>query len=143
MFRNKEVVVIGGGNTVVEEALFLTNFASHVTVVHRRDSFRAERILQDRLFKNSKISVVWDSALVEITGTSDPRKVTGVTLKNVKTGTVSAKPADGVFIAIGSFARYRTDPRPAEDEAVRLHRDGAEFDRDVDAGRLRGRGRDG
>jgi thioredoxin reductase (NADPH) len=100
-YRNKEVTVVGGGNTAVEEALFLTNFASHVTVVHRRDRFRAERILQDRLFKNSKISVVWDSALVEITGTSDPRKVTGVTLKNVKTGAVSVKPADGIFIAIG------------------------------------------
>jgi thioredoxin reductase (NADPH) len=100
-YRNKEVVVVGGGNTAVEEALFLTKFASHVTIVHRRASFRAERILQDRLFKNSKISVVWDSALEEITGTSDPVKVTGVMLKNVKTGAVSAKPADGVFIAIG------------------------------------------
>ncbi|MDQ2954087.1 MAG: thioredoxin-disulfide reductase [Pseudomonadota bacterium] len=100
-YRNKEVVVVGGGNTALEEALFLTNFASHVTVVHRRDRFRAERILQDRLFKNSKVSVVWDSALAEITGPSNPLKVTGVTLKNVKTGVVTANPADGVFVAIG------------------------------------------
>ena len=100
-YRNKQVVVVGGGNTAVEEALFLTNFASHVTVVHRRDSFRAERILQERLFKNSKISVVWDSTVEEISGASDPLKVTGVTLKNIKNGVVSSLLADGVFVAIG------------------------------------------
>jgi len=81
--------------------MFLTNFASHVTLVHRRDHFRAERILQDRLFKNPKIRVVWDSAIDEIRGTENPSKVTHVRLKNVKTGTVSELPADGVFIAIG------------------------------------------
>src|ERR1700736_5089343 len=85
-YRGKTVFVIGGGNTAVEEALFLTNFASHVTVVHRRDSFRAERILQERLFKNPKISVVWDSAIDEICGSENPNKVTHVRLKNVKTG---------------------------------------------------------
>lgn len=100
-YRNKKVVVIGGGNSAVEEALFLTNFASGVTVVHRRDSFRAERIMQDRLFNNPKISVVWDSTLEEVTGTENPRKVTGVRLRNVKTGAVSTLAADGVFIAIG------------------------------------------
>ncbi len=100
-YKNKDVVVVGGGNTAVEEALFLTNFASHVTVVHRRDAFRAERILQDRLFKHPKISVVWDAAVEEIVGTSEPRKVTGVRLKNLKTGAVSEKAPDGVFIAIG------------------------------------------
>src|SRR5258705_10212281 len=100
-YRGKEVVVVGGGNTAVEEAMFLTNFASHVTLVHRRDHFRAERILQDRLFKNPKIRVVWDSAIDEIRGTENPSKVTHVRLKNVKTGTVSELPADGVFIAIG------------------------------------------
>lgn len=100
-YRNKSVVVVGGGNSAIEEALFLTNFASQVTVVHRRDAFRAERILQDRLFKNPKVSVVWDSTLEEITGTEDPRKVTGVRLRNVKTGAVSTFAADGVFIAIG------------------------------------------
>jgi thioredoxin reductase (NADPH) len=93
--------VIGGGNTAVEEAMFLTNFASKVTVVHRRDHFRAERILQDRLFKNPKISVIWDSAIDEIKGEENPSKVTGVRLKNVKTGTLTDLPADGVFIAIG------------------------------------------
>ena len=99
--RGKEVVVVGGGNTAVEEALFLTNFASHVTIVHRRDHFRAERILQDRLFKNWKIKVVWDSAIDEICGTENPAKVTHVRLKNVKSGTLSEVAADGVFIAIG------------------------------------------
>ena len=100
-FRDKEVAVIGGGNTAVEEALFLTNFASKVTVVHRRDSFRAEKILQDRLFKNPKISVIWDSALEDVIGSENPLKVKGVILRNIKTGTLTEKIADGVFIAIG------------------------------------------
>ncbi|MBN8955318.1 MAG: thioredoxin-disulfide reductase [Rhizobiales bacterium] len=100
-YRGKEVVLIGGGNTAVEEALFLTNFASRVTVVHRRDHFRAERILQDRLFKNPKIEVVWDSVLEEIKGSADPMKVTHVRLKNLKTGAVTERATDGVFIAIG------------------------------------------
>jgi len=100
-YRGKNVVVVGGGNTAVEEALFLTNFAAKVTVVHRRDHFRAERILQDRLFKHPKIDVVWDSVLDEICGDKEPVKVTSVKLKNVKTGAVTEIPADGVFIAIG------------------------------------------
>jgi len=100
-YRGKEVLVIGGGNTAVEEALFLTNFASKVTVVHRRDAFRAERILQERLFKNPKIDVIWDSVIEDIGGTEDPLKVTAVTVKNVKTGALAEIPADGVFIAIG------------------------------------------
>ena len=100
-YRGKEVVVVGGGNTAVEEALFLTNFATKVTVVHRRASFRAERILQDRLFKNPKIKVIWDSAIEDITGDENPRKVTGVKLRNVKTGAISTLATDGVFIAIG------------------------------------------
>ncbi len=100
-YKNKEVFVIGGGNTAVEEALFLTNFASKVTVVHRRDHFRAERILQDRLFKHPKIEVVWDSVLHDVTGDESPLKVRRVALKNLKTGVVSEHNADGVFIAIG------------------------------------------
>jgi thioredoxin reductase (NADPH) len=100
-YKNKEVVVIGGGNTAVEEALFLTNFAKKVTVVHRRDSFRAERILQNRLNKNPKIAVLWDSVLEAVLGSDNPRKVTGVALRNIKTGEVAEKPVDGVFIAIG------------------------------------------
>jgi thioredoxin reductase (NADPH) len=100
-YRGKEVVVIGGGNTAVEEALFLTNFASSVTVVHRRDSFRAEKILQDRLFKNPKISVIWDTVLEEVAGEENPLKVKGVILRNVKTGAFTERTADGVFIAIG------------------------------------------
>jgi thioredoxin reductase (NADPH) len=100
-YKGKHVIVVGGGNTAVEEALFLTNFASKVTIVHRRDSFRAERIMQDRLFKNPKIEVVWNSVLEEVAGASDPKKVTGVKLRNVVTGDVSALEADGVFVAIG------------------------------------------
>jgi thioredoxin reductase (NADPH) len=100
-YRDKEVVVVGGGNTAVEEALFLTNFASRVTIVHRRDHFRAERILQERLFKHPKIKVVWDNVVDEICGDRAPAKVTHVRLKNVKTGTHTQVAADGVFIAIG------------------------------------------
>lgn len=102
-FKGKRVVVIGGGNTAVEEALFLTNFADKVTLVHRRDSFRAERIMQDRLFKNPKIEVVWNAVLKEVLGADDPRKVTGVRLRNVTTGETSTVDADGVFVAIGHF----------------------------------------
>jgi thioredoxin reductase (NADPH) len=100
-YRGKDVVVVGGGNTAVEEALFLTNFASKVTVVHRRDEFRAERILQDRLFAHPKIETIWDSALEEVLGQENPLGVTGVRLKNLKTGAVSELACDGVFIAIG------------------------------------------
>ncbi|MGX7745636.1 thioredoxin-disulfide reductase [Rhodopseudomonas parapalustris] len=100
-YRGKDVVVVGGGNTAVEEALFLTNFAASVTIVHRRDHFRAERILQDRLFKHPKIKVIWDVAVDEICGADNPTKVTHVRLKNVKSGTTSEVKADGVFIAIG------------------------------------------
>jgi thioredoxin reductase (NADPH) len=100
-YRNKEVIVIGGGNTAVEEALFLTNFASKVTVVHRRDAFRAERILQDRLFKHPKIEVIWDTVLDDVLGAENPLKVNRARLKNVKTGAVTERAVDGVFIAIG------------------------------------------
>jgi len=100
-YRGKEVVVVGGGNTAVEEAIFLTNFASKVIVVHRRDGFRAERIMQDRLFKNPKIEVVWDTVIDEVTGSIDPKSVTGVRLKNIKTGAVTERRIDGVFVAIG------------------------------------------
>jgi thioredoxin reductase (NADPH) len=100
-YRGKQVVVVGGGNTAVEEAMFLTNFASQVTVVHRRDHFRAERILQDRLFKNPKIKVVWNSVIDEICGGRNPAKVTHVRLKNLKTNSLTELAAEGVFIAIG------------------------------------------
>ena len=100
-YRGKEVIVVGGGNTAVEESLFLTNFASHVTLVHRRDGLRAEKILQDRLFKNPKIDVVWNTVLDDIVGADDPPKVTAVRLKNVRTGALEERPIDGVFVAIG------------------------------------------
>ncbi len=100
-YRGLEVVVIGGGNTAVEEALFLTNFASKVTLVHRRDELRAEKILQDRLFKHPKIETVWHHVLDEVVGEDDPLGVTGVKLRHVDTGAVTELPAKGVFIAIG------------------------------------------
>src|ERR1700730_11420144 len=100
-YKGKDVVVVGGGNTAVEEAIFLTNFAKRVTVVHRRDHFRAEKILQERLLKQPEIHVIWDRAVDEIVGKNDPKSVTGVRLKNVKTGKTSEIAADGVFIAIG------------------------------------------
>ncbi|MCA8927799.1 MAG: thioredoxin-disulfide reductase [Alphaproteobacteria bacterium] len=100
-FRGKEVLVVGGGNTAVEEALYLTNHASKVILVHRRDTLRAEKILQERLFRNPKIEMVWDSALDEVLGDENPPGVTGVRLKNVKTGETVERAVDGVFIAIG------------------------------------------
>ena len=100
-FRGKRVFVIGGGNTAVEEALFLTNFAEKVTVVHRRDSFRAERILQERLFANPKVEVIWNHTVAAIEGRDAPPAVTHVRLRDVTTGQVSEHPADGVFVAIG------------------------------------------
>jgi thioredoxin reductase (NADPH) len=100
-YRGREVVVVGGGNTAVEEALFLTNFACKVTVVHRRDEFRAERILQERLFANPKIEVIWNSAVDEVKGSSDPLGVTGVVLKDLNTGATREVACDGLFVAIG------------------------------------------
>ncbi len=100
-YRGKEVMVIGGGNTAVEEALFLTNFASKVTIVHRREGFRAERILQDRLFKHPKVEVVWNAVLDEVEGETQPLKVTAVKLRDTVTGEVTRRTVDGVFIAIG------------------------------------------
>jgi len=100
-YKGKDVLVIGGGNTAVEEALFLTNFARRVTIVHRRDSFRAERILQERLFTNPKIKVIWNSVLEEVLGTDNPRGVSAVRLRNVHSGVATEQETDGVFIAIG------------------------------------------
>ncbi len=100
-FRGKEVVVVGGGNSAVEEAIYLAGLASKVTLVHRRDSLRAEKIAQDRLFANPKVAVVWDSVVDEIVGDDNPPGVTGVRLKNVKTGDMSHLSCDGVFMAIG------------------------------------------
>ncbi|MFT3687922.1 thioredoxin-disulfide reductase [Paenirhodobacter sp.] len=101
-YRGKEVVVVGGGNTAVEEALFLTNFAAKVTVVHRREGFRAEKILQDRLFKNPKIEVVWNHTVEEILGETQPHlSVTGIRLRSTATGEETTLPCDGVFVAIG------------------------------------------
>lgn len=100
-YRNKPVAVIGGGNTAVEEALYLTNFASKVTLVHRRDSLRCERILEDRLLRNPKVEVLWDHEIVEVEGTTAPLGVTGLNLRNTKTGETTDLAVDGVFIAIG------------------------------------------
>jgi len=100
-YRGKEIVVVGGGNTAVEEALFLTNFASKVTLVHRRDSLRAEKIMQGRLFKNPKIEVVWNHTVEEVLGATDPPGVTGVRIKDVNTGAAREIPCAGFFVAIG------------------------------------------
>ena len=100
-YRGQEIVVVGGGNTAVEEALFLTNFASKVTLVHRRDELRSEKILQDRLFKNPKIEPLWFHEVDEVFGTAMPLGVEGVRVKNTQTGEISEIPAKGVFIAIG------------------------------------------
>ena len=100
-YRNKRVLVVGGGNTAVEEALFLTNFASEVIVVHRRNEFKAERILQNRLFAHPKIKVMWDTTLADVLGTDNPKGVTHARLKNVKTGASEDLAVDGIFIAIG------------------------------------------
>jgi thioredoxin reductase (NADPH) len=100
-YRGKDVVVVGGGNTAVEEALFLTSFASKVTVVHRRDEFRAERILQERLFANPKVEVIWNSAVEEVKGGENPLGVTGVVIRDVQTGALREVACDGFFVAIG------------------------------------------
>ena len=100
-YRGQEIVVVGGGNTAVEEALFLTNFASKVTLVHRRNELRAEKILQDRLFKHPKIETIWFNELVEVTGTDAPLGVEAARIKNVKTGKIIEIACKGIFIAIG------------------------------------------
>jgi thioredoxin reductase (NADPH) len=101
-FKNKKVLVVGGGNTAVEEALYLTNYASHVTLIHRRNTLRAEKIMQDRLFANPKVSVIWDHQLEEVLGLLDPYKVvTGARIKNVHTGLLQDLAVEGIFIAIG------------------------------------------
>ncbi|WP_423211351.1 thioredoxin-disulfide reductase [Paracoccus yeei] len=100
-YRGREVVVLGGGNTAVEEALFLTNFASKVTLIHRRDSLRAEKILQERLFRHPKVEVLWNHQLAEVEGTTAPLGVTGVRVRHVATSEERVVPADGVFVAIG------------------------------------------
>jgi len=100
-FRGKDVVVVGGGNTAAEEAIYLTNHARRVTLVHRRDALRAEKILQDRLFRNPKIDIVWDSVVEEILGVPEPPVVTGIRLRNARTGALSEHACDGIFIAIG------------------------------------------
>jgi len=101
-YRDKNVIVVGGGNTAVEEALYLSNLAKKVTLIHRRDELRSEKILQQRLFKKENIEIIWDSVLEEVTGEqSVPPSVTGANIKNVKTGEITAMPIDGIFIAIG------------------------------------------
>ncbi len=100
-YRGKNVLVIGGGNTAVEEALYLTNHAEKVTLIHRRDELRAEKIMQERLFRHPKVDVIWDTELDEVLGDSNPLGVTSVRLKNTKTGEKSELAVDGVFVAIG------------------------------------------
>ena len=117
-FKEKKVAVIGGGNSAVEEALYLTNFASKVYLVHRRNELRAEKILQDRLFKNEKVECVWDSELKEIVGDEDPLNVKSINIENTKTNETSSIELDGVFVAIG------------HDPATQIFRDQVEMDAD-------------
>jgi thioredoxin reductase (NADPH) len=100
-YRGKKVAVIGGGNTAVEEALYLTNHSHDVTLIHRRDSLRAEKILQDRLFANEKINIIWDSEVLEFVGGGDPEALIGLDIKNKRTGEVSRVEVEGAFVAIG------------------------------------------
>lgn len=113
-FRGKEVAIVGGGNTAVEEALFLTNFCSKVTLIHRRDTLRAEKILQERLFANEKMEYLWDSTVEEVIG--NEQGMTGLRLKNAKTGEESSKNFEGLFVAIG------------HDPATELFKDKMEMD---------------
>ncbi|MGH6896446.1 MAG: thioredoxin-disulfide reductase [Geminicoccaceae bacterium] len=117
-FRGKPVAVVGGGNTAVEEALYLSQMASSVTLVHRRDQLRAEKVLQDRLFRNAKVEIIWDSVVDEVLGQDQPRAVTGVRLRHVRTGALSEIAVEGVFIAIG------------HDPATQLVKGQLEMDRD-------------
>ena len=100
-FKQKEVAVVGGGNSAVEEAIFLTKFASKVKLIHRRDKLRAEKLLQTKLMKNKKIEIIWDSVVEDVMGQKDPKNVTGIKIKNLKTNSVSDLKIDGLFIAIG------------------------------------------
>ena len=123
-YRDKHVIVVGGGNTAVEEALFLTNFASRVTVIHRRSEFRAERILQERLFKHPKVEVKWNTELADVTGKQMPPSVTGAVLRNTLTGATETVDVDGIFIAIGhtpatAIFREKLDMKPGGYLAVK------------------------
>ena len=100
-FKEKEVAVVGGGNAAVEEAMFLTKFASKVHLIHRRNELRAEKLLQEKLKANKKIQIIWDSVVEEVMGTNEPKGVNGINLKNVKTNKTSELKVDGLFIAIG------------------------------------------
>ena len=100
-FKQKEVAVVGGGNSAVEEAIFLTKFASKVKLIHRRDKLRAEKLLQTKLMNNKKIEIIWDSVVEDVMGQKDPKNVTGIKIKNLKTNSVSDLKIDGLFIAIG------------------------------------------
>jgi thioredoxin reductase (NADPH) len=100
-FKEKEVAVVGGGNAAVEEAIFLTKFALKVKLIHRRDKLRAEKLLQKKLMNNKKIEIIWDSVVEDIIGQKDPKSVTGIKIKNLKTNSVSKLKIDGLFIAIG------------------------------------------
>jgi thioredoxin reductase (NADPH) len=125
-FRGKEVTVIGGGNSAVEEALFLTNFCSKVTLIHRRDTLRAEKVMQDRLFKNEKVECIWDSTVEEVLGVTRDQDgtpgMTGIRIKNTKTGNETTVPCDGMFVAIGHdpATQLFKDKLPMDDEGYLL-----------------------
>ena len=140
-YRNKEVLVIGGGNTAVEEALFLTNFANKVTVAHRRDSFRAERILQERLYRNPKISVLWNTVLADVVGDENPLKVKAAMLRDIRTNETIERPCRRHFYRHRPQSCDRARCRPSGNEAVGIHQDRAAFDGDFGTGPVRRRRR--
>lgn len=121
-FRGKRVAIVGGGNTAVEEALFLTNHAEHVTLIHRRDTLRAEKIAQDRLFRNPKVSIIWNAVIDEIMGTEAPLSVASLRLKDTQTGVLSELPVDGLFVAIGHtpMSEVFRDHLPTDSEGYLL-----------------------
>ena len=142
-FKGLEVLVVGGGDTAMEEASFLTRFASKVTIVHRRDKLRASKIMQDRVLKNPKISFIWDSAVVDILGKEEDGKklLTAVTLKNLRTGAVTDHRTDGLFIGIGHEPNTAVFRGQIELDGKGVHRHEGRLDLDQRPGRLRGRRR--
>ena len=142
-FRGKNVAVVGGGNTAAEEALFLTNFADRVTLIHRRDTLRADKTNQTRLMANKKIDCLYDTEVVEVLGTDEPRGVTGIRLRNTITGTERKLEVDGLFIAIGHSPATDAVQWPDRDGRGRLHQDGAGLDAHQRRRRVRGGRRQG
>ena len=142
-YRGKKVAVIGGGNTAVEEALYMTNHSHDVTLIHRRDALRAEKILQDRLFAHPNIKVIWNSEVAEFVGGGEPEALVGLDLRNTRTGEISRLDVEGAFVAIGHTPATELFARPARARQRRLYRGRDRHDPDQRPRRVRLRRRDG